>query len=96
MGRKRQGDPVLLTLVERKTRFEKLFKIPCQSARAVHQTLQAFLKGLEDKASQVFQSIIADNGSEIATWAKSPKTSHPSSAIPMLLTNEAAVRTNTN
>ena len=73
VGRKRQGDPVLLTLVERKTRFEKLFKIPCQSARAVHQTLQAFLKGLEDKASQVFQSITADNGSEFASLGQVSK-----------------------
>ncbi|EKU93037.1 Transposase and inactivated derivatives, IS30 family [Alloiococcus otitis] len=73
VGRKRQGDPVLLTLVERKTRFEKLFKIPRQSARAVHQTLQAFLKGLEDKASQVFQSITADNGSEFASLGQVSK-----------------------
>ena len=59
-------EPVLLTLVERKTRFEKIFKITGQRADEVDRTLQAFIQKLNGLEGQIFKSVTSDNGSEFA------------------------------
>lgn len=63
-------EPVLLTLVERKTRFEKIFKIASQKASAVDQTLQTFIQQLNGLEGQLFKTVTADNGSEFANLSK--------------------------
>ncbi len=56
----------MLTLVERKTRFEKIFKIAGQRADAVDKTLWTFIQSLKGLDSQIFKTITSDNGSEFA------------------------------
>lgn len=63
-------EPVLLTLVERKTRFEKIFKISGQKASAVDQALKAFMKQLNGLDGQIFKTVTSDNGSEFANLSK--------------------------
>jgi len=59
-------DPVLLTLVERKTCFEMIFKIDQQSQDAVDQGMDQQYKRLGDQSSHLFKMITSDNGSEFA------------------------------
>ncbi len=66
-------EPVLLTLVERKTRFEKIFKIASQRASAVDQTLNAFIEQLDGLEGQIFKTVTSDNGSEFANLSKLTK-----------------------
>ena len=66
IGKIDADEPVLLTLVERKTRFEKIFKIAGQRADAVDQTLQSFIQSLKGLDSQIFKTVTSDNGSEFA------------------------------
>lgn len=63
-------EPVLLTLVERKTRFEKIFKIAGQKASAVDQALKTFIKQLNGLEGQIFKTVTSDNGSEFANLSK--------------------------
>lgn len=65
-------EPVLLTLVERKTRFEKIFKIASQRADSVDQTIRAFIQKLNGLEGQIFKSVTSDNGSEFATLSQLP------------------------
>ena len=61
---------MLLTLVERKTRFEKIFKIASQKASAVDQTLKTFIEQLNGLEGQIFKTVTSDNGSEFANLSK--------------------------
>ncbi|HCT95518.1 IS30 family transposase [Vagococcus sp.] len=63
-------EPVLLTLVERKTRFEKIFKIEGQRAVDVDRTLKAFIQKLNGLEGQIFKSVTSDNGSEFANLSQ--------------------------
>ena len=63
-------EPVLLTLVERKTRFEKIFKIAGQRAVEVDRTLKAFIQKLNGLEGQIFKTVTSDNGSEFATLSQ--------------------------
>lgn len=66
-------EPVLLTLVERKTRFEKLFKIKGQRASEVDHTLKTFIASLKGLAPSLFKSVTSDNGSEFANLSQLSK-----------------------
>lgn len=66
VGKIDADEPVLLTLVERKTRFEKIFKIAGQRADAVDKTLQTYIQSLKELDSQIFKTVTSDNGSEFA------------------------------
>lgn len=66
VGQKQASDPVLLTLVERKTRFEWILKIATQTENDVDEALTEIFKGDDNLKSQVFKSCTADNGSEFA------------------------------
>lgn len=70
IGKIDADEPVLLTLVERKTRFEKIFKIAGQRADAVDQTLQNFIQSLKGLDSQIFKTVTSDNGSEFANLSR--------------------------
>ena len=66
-------EPVLLPLVERKTRFEKIFKIAGQRADEVDQALKALIEKLNGLESKIFKSITSDNGSEFANLSNLSK-----------------------
>jgi len=69
-GNKDADEPVLLTLVERKTRFEIIFKLAGQRASKVDQTLQQFMQQLSGNEGKIFKTITSDNGSEFANLAE--------------------------
>lgn len=62
-GQQAQDDPALITLTERVTRFQIIFKIPNHHADTCRQGLQTILA---DYGAQNFKSITFDNGSEFA------------------------------
>ncbi|MGM8214831.1 IS30 family transposase [Bacillaceae bacterium W0354] len=66
IGTKTKDDPVLLTLVERKTRFEIIFKIDQKSQDYVDQAMKQLCERIGNQASSLFKSITSDNGSEFA------------------------------
>ncbi|HGO1473553.1 TPA: IS30 family transposase, partial [Staphylococcus aureus] len=67
IGTKDKSKPVILTLVERQTRFEILEMIESKSADAVSHTLKKLFDSLGEKAPKIFKSITSDNGSEFAS-----------------------------
>lgn len=66
IGSKTKEDPVLLTLVERKTRFEIMFKIKQKSTDFVNQAVKQLYDGIGNQAATLFKTITSDNGSEFA------------------------------
>jgi len=66
IGAKAKDDPVLLTLVERKTRFEIVLKIEQQKQESVDQAMGHLYEQLGDQAETIFKTITSDNGSEFA------------------------------
>lgn len=65
IGSKRKEDPVLLTLVERMTRYTLIFKIDGKTDEAVQKAMSPI--GSIPNALQLFKSITADNGSEFTS-----------------------------
>ena len=63
---KSEADEVLLTLDERKTRKRYIMRLPAKKAQCVTEALKSLKQYYDDKFSQVFKSITADNGSEFA------------------------------
>ena len=59
-------DPVLLTLVERKTRYEVILKLKNKSAQAVDEAMDSLRQRAGDAFNQLFKTITSDNGSEFA------------------------------
>ena len=66
IGRKTQGESVLLTLTERKTRMEIIRKLPEKSSTAVQEALETLAKDAGELFAKAFKSITADNGSEFS------------------------------
>ncbi|WP_049411688.1 IS30 family transposase [Staphylococcus pettenkoferi] len=66
IGSKDKSEPVLLTLVERKTRFEILTLIENKSAQAVTRSIRRLQTQLESYMNHIFKSKTADNGSEFS------------------------------
>lgn len=66
LGARDKYDPVLLTLVERKTRLEIIIKIDEQDRANVDQAMNHLCKRLGDQAHSIFKTITSDNGSEFA------------------------------
>lgn len=66
IGGRTKDDPVLLTLVERKTRLEIILKILRQDQPSVDKAIRELIQRLGDKAGKIFKSITSDNGSEFA------------------------------
>ena len=64
-----QKGNVLLTMTERKTRFELAFKLECKEARHVTNQLDLIEKKIGfDNFKKIFKSITSDNGSEFLTF----------------------------
>src|SRR5690625_4399849 len=66
LGARDKDDPVLLTLVERKTRFEIMLKIDRQDQPNVDRAMSDFYKQLGEQANLYFKTITSDNGSEFS------------------------------
>lgn len=70
IGKKNADEPALLTLVERKTRFELIFKIDGKQAESVDHTLETFLSQLNGIEGDIFKTITSDNGSEFSNLSE--------------------------
>lgn len=66
IGKKKKSKNTLLTLTERKTRDEIIFKLPDHTAEAVVNALDCLERKWGEMFKQVFKSITVDNGSEFA------------------------------
>ena len=62
-GKRTVNEPALLTLTERETRYELVFKIPNYHAETCRQALQWVV---DTQGADLFHSITFDNGSEFA------------------------------
>ncbi|MBO2535943.1 IS30 family transposase [Rummeliibacillus suwonensis] len=70
VGRKDKEDDVLLTLIERKTRREFIFKMDGKDADSVNYAVETILESFGELAPKLFKSITADNGSEFSELAE--------------------------
>ncbi|WP_208559376.1 IS30 family transposase [Marinilactibacillus kalidii] len=66
VGNKAKTDSVLLTLVERQTRFEIILKLKGKDKESVDQAISQLRHRAGDTFSKVFKTITSDNGSEFA------------------------------
>ena len=66
IGRKDKEDDALLTLIERKTRREFIFKMDGKDADSVNHAVKTILNRFGELAPKLFKSITADNGSEFS------------------------------
>lgn len=66
IGQRGKSKNTLLTLTERKTRDEIIFKLPDHTDEAVVAALDRLERKWGDMFRQVFKSITVDNGSEFA------------------------------
>jgi IS30 family transposase len=63
---KRSNDAVLLTLTERKTRYELIFLLESRNSEAVKEVFMELKACYGELFGEVFKSITADNGSEFS------------------------------
>lgn len=73
VGNKVKTYSVLLTLVERQTRFEIILKIKGKDKESVNQAISQLQRRAGDTFSTVFKTITSDNGSEFAGLHDAPK-----------------------
>lgn len=66
LGNKKKTEPVLLTLVERKTRFEVVLRLDRKEAQAVDQAIQKLRDRAGIEFPNLFKTITSDNGSEFS------------------------------
>ena len=66
VGNKEKTDAVLLTLVERQTRFEVIMKVNGKDQYSVDEAIYSLQERAGDDFSTMFKTITSDNGSEFA------------------------------
>lgn len=66
IGSKSGHDHVLMTLLERKTRYYRIIRLPNKSAQSVMNAFDELKKEYKDRFSVVFKTITTDNGSEFS------------------------------
>lgn len=66
IGEKSNNDCVLLTIVERKTRYAIVLDIIAKTASSVTDAINGIRNSFGEQFSQIFKSITGDNGSEFA------------------------------
>lgn len=66
IGKKTSDQDVLLTIIERKSRYYKVIKIDSKSCKPVNDALLDFIMEGGSKFREVFKTITSDNGSEFA------------------------------
>lgn len=71
----KSDDAALITLIERKTRFELIFKVNGREAQPVSDTLCELKERVGNHFSKVFQTITSDNGSEFSGIVETLKDS---------------------
>ena len=67
IGKKDKGEPALLTLVERASRFGMILKIPNTEAQSTYEIVRQLLK---EQGLAQFKSITWDNGSEFSLMSQ--------------------------
>jgi len=65
---KREKSEVLLTLTERYTRYELIFKMPDKTSISVVEAINIIKEQFRDNFSVIFKTITVDNGSEFSDW----------------------------
>lgn len=63
---KKSGDNVLLTLTERKTRYEIIMPLNAKDSASVNDSIKKLMKIYKNNYKHVFKSITADNGLEFS------------------------------
>lgn len=88
IGKKGKEDPVLITLLERKTRAGVNLLAANRDSETIYNAIIDYASQVGDNFSRIFRSITADNGSEFAKLASLEKDkatliyfSHPYSAF---------------
>lgn len=66
LGQKKDTEPAVMTLVERKTREALWLKVRDHSADAINEALSELFESFGNQYTAVFKSITGDNGSEFA------------------------------
>ena len=66
LGKKRGKHECLMTLTERKTRFEIIFKLNCKTADEVVKKFNQIKVFMKSNYNKIFKSITTDNGSEFS------------------------------
>ena len=70
LGKKKDTEPAIMTIVERQTRMSLWIKVKDHSSLAIDEALQNLINQFGNKKSKVFKSITGDNGSEFANLSK--------------------------
>lgn len=70
LGKKKDTEPAIMTIVERQTRMSLWIKVKDHSSLAIDEVLQNLINQFGDKKSEVFKSITGDNGSEFSNLSK--------------------------
>ncbi len=70
LGKKKDTEPSIMTIVERQTRMSLWIKVKDHSSLAIDEALQNLINQFGNKKSEVFKSITGDNGSEFANLSK--------------------------
>lgn len=70
IGKKKDTEPAVMTIVERKLRMSLWLKIKNHTAEAIDEALSELISQFGDKYKEVFKSITGDNGSEFANLSK--------------------------
>jgi len=72
VGKKAEGEPIVLTLTERLTRYQIIIKMTGKNEAAVKETMERLSKS-NPNFPKLFKSITADNGSEFASLSETLK-----------------------
>ena len=67
IGSKSKDDHVLMTLLERKTRYYRILRLPDKSAASVMKTFDLLRNEYKEFFSLIFKTITTDNGSEFSS-----------------------------
>lgn len=70
LGKKKDTEPAIMTIVERQTRMSFWLKIKNHSSEAIDEALQHLINQFGEMKSNVFKSITGDNGSEFANLSR--------------------------
>ena len=68
LGKKGKNKECLLTLIERKTRFEIVIKLKNRTSEEVLKAMERIKENLKTYSSNIFKSITTDNGSEFSRY----------------------------
>lgn len=75
VGSKFKGDHVLMTLLERKTRYYRIIRLPDKSAPSVMKAFAMLRSEYKDAFSLIFKTITTDNGTEFSQLSSLEKIS---------------------